>query len=175
LAQEGCFTSWVDGAHFGEWFQEVYYLLRRMMPNALFGFPGLSPQLDNIGGVCIASDKFLNDAKDAVNGADFLCQHSYWASDGTGHWQKDSEDFGGWYYRRAQRTFPSKKLFITEYSCNNPNISDADKGSQYKDYLLDLPGVEAAFAFCLSWDFDPGHEGFVRNGEITNIPRVLGA
>jgi hypothetical protein len=43
----------------------------------------------------------------------------------------------------------------------------------YHDYTADLPGVEAAFAFCLSWDSDQNNEGWVRSGSITDIPLAM--
>jgi len=175
LTSEGCFWNWLDGAEFSEWFRQVYILLRRMMPNAKLGFPGLSPQVDDIDGVCIASDEFLQQARNAVISADFLCQHSYFQDRGTGHWQMSSEDFGGLYWKRAQRAYPNKKLYLTEYSCNNPAVSDRDKGLMYLDYLKELSGIEAAFAFALSWPgSDVNHEGFVRDGVVTDIPRAMG-
>lgn len=174
LALEGNDWNWANGIEFAEWFDDVFYILRRMMPNAMFGFPGLSPQADDIAGICDASDAFLQNARSAVLASDWLGVHSYWQERGMGHWQMQSEDYGGWYYRKVQRAFPGKSIFITEYSCNNPNITDVDKGRMYRDYVADLPGVEAAFAFCLSWDYDPNREAFVRGGAITDIPRALG-
>ena len=171
IAQEGWGTSWADGVEFAEWYSDVLYILRRTMPNAMFGFPGLSPQEHDHPGICEASDKFLDEARQSVLTSDFLCCHNYYQSRGTCHWQMESEDFGGWYYRRAQRKFPSKPLYITEYSCNNPNVSDTEKGRMYRDYVANLPGVVAAFSFCLSWQNDVAHEGWVRSGEITDIPR----
>jgi hypothetical protein len=175
LFSEGWGWNWNNGQEFGLWFGEVCTLLRLMMPGASFGFPGLSPQADTIGGVCIASDLFLQQAASAVIQAAWLGAHSYWQARGTGHWQMSSEDYGGWYYRRAQRAFPAMPLYITEYSCNNQNVSDAEKGCMYKDYLRDLPGVNAAFAFCLAWNSDMNNEGFVRDDIVTDIPRMLGA
>src|SRR2546425_196849 len=40
---EGLGTNWKDGYEFGDWFLTVLGLFRRRFPNALFGFPGLSP------------------------------------------------------------------------------------------------------------------------------------
>jgi hypothetical protein len=87
----------------------------------------------------------------------------------------DNED-GGMYWRRVQRAFPRQKLYLTEYSCNNPNVPDADKGRMYGEYLKKLSGIEAAFAFCLSWgQGDLNHEGWVRGGSVTDIARAIAA
>lgn len=174
LIWEGWKWQWRNGGEFAAWFMDVHERLCRMMPNAMLGFPGLSPQEFDNADWCEASDRFLQEAREAVDSADWLGCHSYWQIRGMGNWQMSSEDFGGWYYRRAQREFPDKPLFITEYSCNNMNVTDADKGRMYRDYVTDLPNVEAAFAFCLSWDYDVNKEGFVRGGNVTDIARALG-
>ena len=175
LIYEGWDWNWKNGVEFGEWFDDVFYLLHRFMPSALLGFPGLSPQVDNIANVCEASNLFMEEARKSAGAADFICCHSYFQGRGTGHWQLFSEDYGGWYYRVIQRMFPNKPLYITEYSCNNPGVSDADKGKIYAEYLSTLAGVQAAFSFCLSWQNDPNRESWVRNSSLTEIPQALGS
>jgi hypothetical protein len=174
LTVEGLGWQWANGAEFAEWFVAVRNLLRAQMPDAKLGFPGVSPQESDWAGVYEASDKFLQEARPAVLAADWLGVHSYWNARGTGRWQMSSEDYGGWYYRRAQRAWPDKLIYLTEFSCNDPNIGDEEKGQMYGDYLKELPGVTAAFAFCLSRDWDPYREGWVRYGSMTGIPASLG-
>jgi len=103
LEIEGWKWNWKDGVEFGNWFNEVCLILRRDMPNAKFGFPGLSPQ-ENNQPWCEASDQFLNEAAFAASAADWIGCHSYYMSDGTGYWQMQNET-GGWYYRKIQRKF----------------------------------------------------------------------
>jgi hypothetical protein len=173
LLGEGWKWNWANGAKFGEWFNEVCLILRRTMPNALFGFPGLSPQFTNTDW-CAASDRFIQEASAAVAGADWFGVHSYWQDRGVGHWQMDSED-GGMYWRSVQRLFPNKLLMLTEYSCNSPIVPDVDKALMYTEFLKKLKGMKAAYAFCLAWPGkDTNHEGWVRDGVMTQIPQVLG-
>lgn len=169
---EGWSWNWVNGIAFGNWFNEVCAILRNSMPNAKFGFPGLSPQADRTLW-CEASNQFYLDAKDAINAADWLGVHSYWQDRGTGYWQMDSTD-GGMYWKVIQSMYPNKPLYLTEYSCNNPNISDSDKGKMYAEYIEKLQGIQVAFSFCLSWVNDPSKESWVRNNVVTDIPIELG-
>jgi len=43
LIDEGWTTSWQNGREFGQWFLEVRSRLKALYPEALFGYPGLSP------------------------------------------------------------------------------------------------------------------------------------
>jgi hypothetical protein len=170
LPQEGLGVSWADGAGFGAWFSRVVDLLRARMPDGKFGFPGLSPQ-PNV-------PDFLDGAAQAIAKADWVGVHCYWQNDGTGHWEMRSND-GGMYWRGFRDRYPDKLLMITEFSNNNPAVNYADKGRQYATYLQLLrheANLGAVFAFALSWpDQDRNKEGWVSQGQVTDIPDALAA
>ena len=168
LPQEGLGVSWANGAEFGAWFIQVCDLLRPSMPEAKFGWPGVSPQ-PNV-------PDFLDGAIQALRRADWIGIHCYWQTDGTGHWQMRSGD-GGMYWRGFCDRYPDKLLMITEFSCNNPNVSYADKGRQYAEYFRLLrhePNMGVAFSFALHWPGqDNNREGWVSEGNVTDIPGVM--
>jgi hypothetical protein len=175
LPQEGLGVSWADGAEFGAWFSQAVHLLRAKMPDARLGYPGLSPQEVNH-----PTFPFLDGSTQAINArADWIGVHCYWQSDGNGHWQMRSDDFGGMFWRRVARRFPDKLLMITEFSCNNKDVAYADKGRMYGDYyrlLRHEPNVGAAFSFALNWPGqDDNREGWVFNGSVTPIPGTVRA
>lgn len=170
LPQEGLGVSWANGAEFGAWFIQVVDLLRGSMPQAQFGWPGLSPQ-PNV-------PDFLDGAAQAIARADWVGVHCYWQNDGEGHWEMRSSD-GGMYWRGFRDRYPDKLLMITEFSNNNRHASYADKGRQYAEYVRLLrhePNLGAAFAFALNWPgHDDNHEGWVSDGQVTDISSTLGS
>ncbi len=175
LPQEGMGVSWANGAEFGAWFSQAVDLLRAKMPDAKWGYPGLSPQESNW-----QTFPFLDGSTQAINAqADWIGVHCYWQSDGAGHWQMRSDDFGGMFWRHLARRFPGKLLMITEFSCNNKGVAYADKARMYADYyklLRHEPSLGAAFAFALNWPGqDENREGWVFEGSVTPIPGTLGA
>jgi hypothetical protein len=171
LYQEGCFWNWVNGFDFAQWLKETLRILRKMMPDAKFGYPGLSPQVGRYEGVWQDSDTFLVESTIAAQACDFIGVHSYWQADGTGHWQMRSEDFGGLYWRRVSARNLGRPLYITECSCNNGSTPYEDKARMYIEYMKLLSGIEAAMFFTLSWAYDPNREAWVG----TPIPGMIGA
>lgn len=173
LRSEGWGAAWRDGAEFADWWLQLLSILRREMPRAMFGFPGMSPQAAS-GPDWQDSESFIVQARPALAIADFICSHSYWSGQGSTGWGMRSEDFGGLYWRRLRRAWPGKRFMLTEFSCNNPYVPDADKGAMYAEYKSLLEGVDAAHCFCLSWDGgDPNREGWVRDGRETDIVEAL--
>lgn len=173
LQIEGWKFSWQDGKEFGRWFQDVANRLKAKFPEAKFGYPGLSPGA-SISGQRVDSWAFLGQGDEAARSADFMCCHCYWVSDAD-----QVAATGGLVYEEYRRRYPSKLLFITEFSNPTDNTDSRTKGNQYVNYyksLRNLTGLGAAFSFVLS-----GSSGFpnevwrLENGTLTEIPGIVGA
>ena len=136
---EGMWHVWNDGAEFATWFRQVVNALKPLMPDALFGYPGLSPgwSIDNVRYDPI---RFLEESWQAVDQADFLCAHCYWTSRAEMH----SEDGGQW-YKRVPHT--GKPLMITEFSNPSHVVDKHEKGKQYVEYYASLENVHSAYSF----------------------------
>jgi len=167
LESEGMGWNWLDGGGFAWWFMDAVHDLRNMLPDCTFGFPGLSPQPNAYA--------FWLLANRGIEFADWVGAHSYWQNRGSGTWCMDSED-GGMAWKMVRGIYPNAKIKVTEFSCNNPLVPDADKAAMYKEYVEKLGGVSEAHCFALSWPGrDMNNEGWVRNGVITQMPYVIGA
>lgn len=172
LKAEGLDKSWSNGREFGAWFLAVRNNLKTTFPEALFGFPGLSPnsflvqwRYDDIA--------FISEARGAVEAADWLGVHSYWQTR-----QEMMSDLGGMNWRRYRRLFPNKVIAITEFSNPSPYVGGAEKASQYMDYLSAISvadGPLAAFAFVSSASFDGFRNEIwvTESGEYTEIGRAF--
>ncbi len=168
LAPNGMGWNWASGADFGKWFQQVLGILGPTFPEAKWGYPGLSPQLN--------VDAFLDGSATAANSADWIGVHCYWQQPAHQPPFPIDGDNAGFYWRAKFRPrFPGKMLMITEFSNNSPAVSPADKGAQYAQYYKTLrnePNIGAAFSFALSWPGqDSNHEGWAG----TAIPTTVGA
>jgi hypothetical protein len=83
LSDDGLGFSWADGGQFSAWWSELLGLYRRRLPGRRFIYPGLSPggavqmpgfrKDDHVG--------FIEASRAAVNTADGLGIHLYWARD----------------------------------------------------------------------------------------------
>jgi hypothetical protein len=104
----GWCRSWRDGHEFSAWFEEVVGLLRRLAPEARFGFPGLAPGADVVGWRG-DSDRFLSEAEDALTAADWIGIDVY-GGPNLPHWERDLARTLAAYRSR----FPGKLLFITQ-------------------------------------------------------------
>jgi len=136
---EGMWHVWNDGAEFATWFRQVVNALKPLMPDALFGYPGLSPgwSIDNVRYDPI---RFLEESWPALDQADFICAHCYW----TTRAEMYSEDWGQW-YRRVPHA--GKQLMITEFSNPSHSVDKHEKGKQYVDYYASLENVHSAYSF----------------------------
>jgi hypothetical protein len=173
LRPEGWTTSWNDGHEFGNWFIDVRTRLRQQFPQALLGYPGLSPGA-GIPGLRMALTDFLDGSDEACRAADWVGLHCYWVSD-----QELNSAAGGLGYLEYRRRFPDKVLFLTEFSNVDPFVAKSIKGQQYARYyqhLRSLPGIGAAFSFVVSASSGFGGETW-RNedGSLTAIPAGVGA
>ncbi|MEP7357091.1 MAG: M23 family metallopeptidase, partial [Anaerolineales bacterium] len=173
LVPEGWTQSWSSGQEFAAWFIEVRDRLRQVFPEALFGFPGLSPG-DTIPGMRQDALEFLTGADAAGRAADWIGLHEYWLSD-----QELNSAAGGLGYLEYRRRFPNKLLFITEFSNPDTGVDKHLKGQQYArlyQMLRTIPGLGAAFAFAVSASSGFGSETWRQeDGGLTEIAAVVGA
>jgi GH24 family phage-related lysozyme (muramidase) len=136
---EGMWTAWKDGAEFAMWFRQVVNALKPLMPDALFGYPGLSPGW-SISEVRYDPIRFLEESWEAMDQADFICAHAYWTTPA----EMYSEDGGQWYKRVPHA---GKPLMVTEFSNPSHDVDKHEKGKQYVDYYASLENVHSAYSF----------------------------
>jgi len=119
------------------WFERVLNLLREQFPEARFGFPGLSPPLDDLA--------WLNGCSSAIEKADWLGFHTYWHTwDDFAYWSKRDEE----YHAR----FPDKMIIVTEFS-NQTLGPEGEAIEQYLEFyrrLRGVPYIKAAMSFIQS-------------------------
>jgi murein DD-endopeptidase MepM/ murein hydrolase activator NlpD len=173
LVTEGWTLSWGDGVAFGAWYSDVVNRLRPHFPDALFGFPGLSPG-DSIPGLRTAALDFLTGADAACRAADWIGVHCYWVSD-----QDMTSPTGGLGFLDYRSRFPDKLLFVTEFSNPTVDTTKQTKGQQYQRYyqmLRAIPGLGAAFSFVVSASSGFDSETWrTESGSVTEIPGLVGA
>jgi hypothetical protein len=119
-------------------------------------------------------DAFLDGSAAAANACDWIGVHCYWQQPQHQPPFPLDGDNAGFYWRAKFRPrFSDKMLMITEFSVNTPNVSPADKGAAYAQYIKLLRNelnIGAAFAFALSWpDQDANREGWVFKGGDSGI------
>ena len=172
LQIEGWHHSWQDGHQFTDWFLEVVERLKANYPEALFGYPGLSPGHE-IPGQRMDSWVFLQQSEIAALESDWMGYHCYWISDAD-----MMQPTGGLVYEEFRRRYPEKLLFVTEFSNPYSEVSARDKGQQYVDYyrrLRNIKGIGAAFSFVLSASSNFPHEVWRReDGHISDIAQLVG-
>ena len=138
LGVEGMWSCWKDGHEFSNWFLKVRDALHKHMPDALFGYPGLSPGW-GVDGVRSNPLRFLEESWEAYRAADWIGAHAYWRSE-----QEMWSDDGGQWFKRMPHE--DKKLLITEFS--NPGNEPAEtKADQYIRWMASLEDVHSAYAF----------------------------
>ena len=162
----------MDGHQFADWFLEVVERLKSHYPEALFGYPGLSPGHE-IPGQRMDSWVFLQQSEIAALASDWIGCHCYWISD-----TDMVQPTGGLVYEEFRRRYPEKLLFVTEFSNPYSEVSARDKGQQYVDYyrrLRNVKGIGAAFSFVLSASSNFPHEVWRReDGHISDIAQLVG-
>jgi murein DD-endopeptidase MepM/ murein hydrolase activator NlpD len=172
LQLEGWNRSWRGGQEYATWFLEVLTGLRQAMPEAKFGFPGLSPG-GHLSGWRSDAMPFLEQADSAAAAADWVGVICHWVTE-TG---LNSPD-GGLAFRHVQDQFPGKLLMITEFSNPASDVPPEVKGRQYRAYyglLRDQPGIGAAFAHPLA--ASQGYEGVAWRGAGSDgmqLARIVG-
>jgi murein DD-endopeptidase MepM/ murein hydrolase activator NlpD len=172
LQIEGWQHSWKDGHQFADWFLEVVERLKAHYPEALFGYPGLSPGHE-IPGQRMNAWVFLQQSELAALASDWIGCHCYWIND-TDMMQAS----GGLVYEEFRRIYPEKLLFITEFSNPFSEVTARSKGQQYVDYyrrLRNVKGLGAAFSFVLSASSNFPHEVWRgEDGQVSDIAQLIG-
>lgn len=79
LVQEGWTKAWRDGAEFATWWQTVAAAYRQSFPGAKMGFPAMSPGGD-VPNIRLNEPAFIQQAAAAVQAADWIGVHYYWAN-----------------------------------------------------------------------------------------------
>lgn len=172
MAAEGWQSSWKDGGDFARFFLEVQQTLKAQFPEALFGWPGLSPG-PAIDKTRMKDTDFVTQADSALRAADWLGVHCYWQSAEL----MEDEAVGGRVYRQYRQRYPDKLIFITEFS--NRTEPPAVKASEYLAYYQSLrheAGIGAAFAFVMSASSGFSSEVWRdETGRLSEIPARVGA
>lgn len=171
LTLEGWRSSWQNGGDFARFFLEVRDKLKARFPEALLGWPGLSPG-PGVDGVRLKDWDFVAQADAALRAADWLGVHCYWQSAAI---MEDAAE-GGRVYRAYRQRYPDKLIFITEFS--NATEPPAVKAQQYVSYYQSLrhePGVGAAFSFVSSASSGFESEAWRSEaGQLSEIPAAVG-
>lgn len=146
LSREGWGGSWRNGREFGDWFLQVQDLYRARFPEALLGFPGLSPGPAAEASGRADSEQFLDEAEAAARQADWIGVHAYWVNE-----REVTDERDGFGFTRYRQRFPETVLFVTEFG--NPAQPRPEVADQYARYFAALrryPGLGAAFAYVVS-------------------------
>ena len=164
LQAEGMWSAWQDGAQFSRWWLSVRDALRGDCPDALWGYPGLSPGT-GIDNVRAPAKRFMSEGHEAMRAADWIGCHCYWQTEAA-MWTED----GGQYYKQVPHA--GVPLLITEFSNPSPisATSKNAKAAQYVQYMQALEGVKAAFCFIAS-----ASSGFVSETWTQDMARIVGA
>lgn len=145
LKAEGNGLSWNGGAQFAIWFESVRSALKRLHPDILLGWPGLSPGPE-VAGVRSDDYGFLLDAGPEPMNADWIGEHVYWTS--ASELDQTPSQINSYVTR-----FPNKPVFITEYSNPTDTTDKTVKANQYNHFyqlVNQIPAVKAMFAFVVS-------------------------
>jgi hypothetical protein len=156
--QEGMWVSWQNGVEFGAFFQESVDLLRKQLPDAYFGFPGVSPGYD-IPKVRANSERFLAEAADAIKqSADFICMHTYWGLDSTNYLDSIRK------ISTFCAKYVSKPVFVSEFSNAAPRVGKDIKGREYAQFYTAArklaPNLCAVFSYVLSAGISNGRQDY---------------
>lgn len=172
LIAEGLGDSWVNGVGFGLWYKAVVEELRKLMPAARFGFPGLSPGV-TLSGIRQNSLTFLNEALPyALPFIDWMGVHCYWQTPLGMHSAEDGR------YYDVVLGLVDRPLMITEFSNVSPKTPKEVKARDYVLYyslLQQVPRVKAAFAFVSSASLGFETETWYQTNALTAIPDIVGA
>ena len=120
--------GWCSGHQFNTWFLKTLQLLRQALPGRKFLFPGLSPG-PTVQGVRQNHMNFALLSYQAIQAADALGVHTYWAGDDLAK----AMSVVDWF----RNQFPAKLIYITEASNNQP-WGTPDKALQYADFWKQL-------------------------------------
>lgn len=148
---EGMWINWKNGAEFGQYFAASVALLKQRMPDAQFGFPGVSPGPDAAAnGVTVRYDssRFLAEADSAIRKADFVCMHTYWTDEGLTYQDSIRE------VRAFCDKYPKQLIICSEFANVNEHVARDVKGREYAQFYAEakkLPSnIGALFSYTLS-------------------------
>ena len=145
LTLEGLGATWRDGAAFNAWWLRVLQLYRQALPGVRFIYPGLSPG-GAVDRVRQEHTSFLEASRTAVEAADGLGVHTYWAHDFP--MERALQTLDGFI-----RRFPAKPIWVTEASNNKGHTSPQEKGREYLRFwqkLQQRPTVQGVTYFVAS-------------------------
>jgi hypothetical protein len=133
LTDEGLGASWLDGGAFAAWWSQVLARYRQRLPGHRFIYPGLSPGPAAQDGARRRADhvQFLEASRAAVEAADGLAVHIYWARD---YAMEKALAVLDDYINR----FRTRPIWITEASNNKGGVSPEQKGRQYLHFWSEL-------------------------------------
>ena len=164
LTTEGWRTAWQNGEQFASWWLTVREALKADMPDALWGWPGLSPGAD-IEKLRTSALRFMEEAQEAINVADWLGVHCYWQTED----MLTSDDGGQFYQRIPYKHVP---MLITEFSNPAADVPKTVKADQYNRYLKTLQSGNIKAAFCF---ISTASSGFEHETWNTDMARIVGA
>ncbi len=154
---EGMWVMWRNGREFGDFLLECLGLLRPRLPEALFGWPGLSPGLDELGAdgrpLRYSSTRFLDEGEFAARACDFICLHTYWQEN---EYMRSLNEI-----REYCERFPEKLIIVSEFSNSSPHVEKDEKGRQYAGFYSaarSLPvnlGALFCYVMSASWGYTP--------------------
>jgi len=160
LQAEGMWLAWQDGAQFSRWWLSVRDALRGDCPDALWGYPGLSPGV-GIDNVRAPAQRFMSESHEAMQAADWIGVHCYWQTEAA-MWTD------GQYYKQVPHQ--GKEILITEFSNPSADVPKEEKAAQYVKYWDTLDGVRAAFCFIAT-----ASSGFDDETWTQDMARIVGA
>lgn len=164
---EGMWVAWQNGAQFGEFFQQVVALMKPTMPDAKFGFPGLSPNSE-VPKQIYSAETFLKEADPVIQDCDFLCMHTYWGPGGSDYMSSVRA------IDAMCKKYPNKLILVSEFANSNPAVSKDVKGREYALFYSEvrkLPSnLGGVFAYALT---SAGNEPD-RMWAGSSIPQLVG-
>jgi hypothetical protein len=160
LTAEGLGFAWASAAGFAVWYERVRSRIKSEFPQALVGFPGLSPQ-PNVS-------EWLASCAVVIGKSDWVGAHAYWQTAE----QMTQAEHGAYWQRYTQF---GKPIYLTEFANVAPlsSASKHEKGLQYVRYYDQLrEPVVAAFSFVSS---APGGDFPEQTWAGSDIADVVGA
>ncbi len=123
------YEGWGPGtdqaADFNRWFLDVYRGLKAACPWAELGFPGLALHAN---GQLYSDLEWAKACSEAIVAADWLGVHCYWQ-----YGNLFSPDWG-FYFTAYHKSFPDKKIEVTEFGDSTPGLDPKVMAQNYAAY-----------------------------------------
>ncbi len=146
LPGEGFGPTDADARRFNDWFQEAVSSFRAVVPQARYGFPGLTPALEP--NPTYTDLDWISNCNEAVAAADWLGVHCYFWDDNA----LMNERFG-LHFIQLRRMFPTKKIHVLEFN-DDPNYNSqaqtADLYPKFYKAAANYSYVKSAISFIVS-------------------------